>query len=113
MLPRFAEIPSIVPGTAFGSVFAVLIDHGRAADDGFEAVRLSFYEARHFPAVAVAFQCEPVGIDVLGLKDFVEPGHDVCVVAAAEVVFVGGGKCRPIVGTASWIVRKTAQPWPT
>src|SRR5947209_5575305 len=103
MLPGSAKIPPIVPGVAFGSVFAVLVDHGRAADDGFEAVRFSFYEARHFPAVAVAFQCEPVGIDVLGLEDMVEPGHDVCVVASAEVILVGGGECRTVVGASSWI----------
>src|SRR5271168_957050 len=37
-LPGFAEVPAVVPGTSFRSVFAELIDYRRAADDCFEAV---------------------------------------------------------------------------
>src|SRR3569833_1899106 len=40
VLPWLAEVPSVVPGTAFGAILTELIDDRRAADDGFEAVGL-------------------------------------------------------------------------
>src|SRR5579862_3501159 len=36
MLPWFPIEPAVVPRAAFGAVFAVLVDHRSAADDGFE-----------------------------------------------------------------------------
>ena len=86
-----------------GAVFAELVDHRRAADDGFEAVGLAFDEAGHLAAVAVAHQRQLRRVDRVVREHVVDAGHHVLIVAAAEVVLVGRGKFDAVVRGAARI----------
>src|SRR5271155_1405561 len=101
VLPRLAVEPSIVPGTAFGAVFTVLVNHRRATDDAFESVRLPLRKTSHFAAIAVTHQRELVRIDGVVGDDSIDSSHNVPEIRASEVILIGGGKCSAISGAAT------------
>ncbi len=103
VFPGVAVPPAIVVGRVFGAVFAHLVDDRRAADYGAEAVGLALDEAGHLSAVAVADERHLVGVDGEFGEDGVDAGHDVLIVAASEIVFVGGGEGGSVPGAASGI----------
>src|SRR5579864_3958460 len=81
----------------------MLIDDRRATDDCFEARRPALNKGSHFASIAVADQSHAVAVDRLGLQNGIDAGHDVTIVAAAEVVLVSSRKGSAIAGAAAWI----------
>src|ERR1700678_94274 len=90
VFPWLSGKPTITIGVGFGSVFAELVDDRCATDDGLEARGFTFYKTGHLAAVTVADQRHAVAVDRLGVKHFVDAGHDVEVVSVAHIIFVGG-----------------------
>src|SRR3984957_19336722 len=78
----------------------MLVDHRRAADNGFEAGCLSLDEARHFATVAVTHQRHAIAVNRFGLHHVVNPGHNVAIVTAPKIVLVRSGKRGSITRTS-------------
>src|SRR5579872_2072583 len=100
VLPGLAEIPAVVPGIAFRAVLAELVNYRSATHNGLEAMGFAFDKARHLAAVAVADKRQAVRIYGKLLEHGVHARHDVAVVSAAQVIFVGSGK--------GWAASRTA-----
>src|SRR5579875_764912 len=103
MLPGQTVEPAVVPGTAFGAVFAFLVNDRRAGNNGFEAGGFPLDKAGHLASVAVAHEDHAGGVDRVFRDDRVDAGHDVTIVSAAEVIVVGCDEFPSVAGAAPGI----------
>src|ERR1700685_2224452 len=85
----------------FRPILAMLVDDGRATDNGLEAGGLTLNKGSHFTSVAIANQRHAVAVDGLGLQHGIDSGHDVPIVAAPEIIFVSGREGCAIPRTAA------------
>ena len=101
VFPGLAEVPAIIPGSAFGAVLAELVDDGCAADDGFEAIGFAFDKSGHLAAVAVTHEGHAIGVEWIVSQGEINAGHHVEIVPTAEIVFVGGSEFGSVIRRAA------------
>src|SRR4029077_18182717 len=100
VLPRFPEIPSILPRRILSPIFAELVDHRGATHDRLEPRRLPLQKSGDRASIAITNQRHPLPVDRLSLQHRVHSCHNVTTVAAAQIVLIRRSKLRAIAAAA-------------